>query len=264
MEFRINLQIRVSEEIKEQFESKTNEYFYDRGVNPKYSEHSNVLNYIGFCSYSKNDKWIIYGRLVEFEKFELEINRFKNYLNYIGMNDMDYNYEKDMKLIIRGDDNPIKIKTIQNLMNLYFNYRNIIKKTLRLGHISIKEEEIDNLNELVDITEELPKDIIDLAIEDKEYHRLESPIDLTNYPFLIIKGYELDFDSIKMYFQFILSLIIKSSRNISIRKNSNNIDNEKYEMRNLLRNLGFNGNSYKKLRRFFLQNLSGNLSVKTI
>ena len=264
MKFRLKLSMRVNEEEGRLIDSRTSEYIYDNNkVGPSYSGFTNGFNYIGFCSYREGNNWIIYGDLVEFDKFKVEMKKFENYLEYIKMGEIYSRYRKDIKLIIEGES--MKIRTIQNLMNLYFNYKPMIKSFLRLEHISLNEEEVNNLNELADSTDELPEDIIDLAIENKVDHKLYSPINLTEYPSLIIRGYELDFELIKMYFQFLLALVAKADRNISVKKNNQQVlDNEKYRMRSLLRNLGFNGEEHKDLRRAFLKNLSGNVAFRVL
>ena len=67
----------------------------------------------------------------------------------------------------------------------------------------------------------------------------------------------------KNYFQFIIELVKKCHKRVFIKKNRNDyIRNEKYQMRSLLRNLGFNGEKFKNLRRVFLKNLSGNVAFR--
>ena len=259
MNIRLNLLIKLNnKEEKERIESRTSEYIYIRNNMLHYSGFSNRYNYVGFCSYSKDDTWIIYGDLVKIDKFDSELEKFKYYLDYIEVD------SKGIKLIIEGE-NDFSIKTIQNLMNIYFNYESVIRKVFNLDNrYLVNETEVDNLNELIEMTDELPEDVIELAIEDKEEHKNNSPIDLSEYPCLVFKDLNLKFELMKDYFQFVIELVKKCNKRISIKKSRNDyIRNEKYQMRSLLRNLGFNGNKFKDLRKVFLKNLSGNVAFRS-
>lgn len=255
MEIRFNLSVKLNnKEEKDRIYSKTKEYIYSNN-RQKYSGFSNGYNYVGFCSYPENNDWIIYGDLVEADKFELELDKFRYYLNYIGIE------SKGIKLIVKDE---FKIKSILNLVNVYSNYEPVIRKSFGIDNrYLLKEEEVENLNELVDMTDELPEDIIELAIEDKEEHRNNSPIDLSKYPSVAFRDLDLEFELMKDYFQFIVELVKKCNKRVSIKKSRNNyIRNEKYQMRSLLRNLGFNGGKFKDLRKVFLKNLSGNIAFR--
>ena len=259
MRIRFKVLIRINEEEREVIETKTNEYIYGdmyHQVRRAYSGYSNGYNHIGFCSYIEDNNLIVYGKLVEVGEYEEELERLKYYLDYIGVESRG-----NIKLII--EDEKFSIRVIRNLVNKYFNYEQVIKKSFNIDNrYSIKEKEIDNLNELADMTDENLEDIIELVIEDRTSHIDNSPIDFSDYPLLIFRDLDLEFESMKNYFQFVIELVKKSSRRISVKKDRRDFRNEKYQMRNLLRNLGFNGNRFKDLRGIFLKNLSGDVAFR--
>lgn len=268
MEFRMfSLMVDLSKEEINRLKEKNKEYLkfrYNRSNQDisVYFEYSNSYNTMYFCSYPEEDKWFVYGDLVDSNHFDLELKRFKDYLDYIGVDLIDNN-KREVKLIVAGE-NIARIKVIQNLMNLYFNYELMLNKVIMAKTSSLDEEEVDNINDLSNITDELPEDIIKLSIENKGIHKNFSPIDLSDYPVIAFKCYNLDIDSLRFYFQFLSALIIKASRHILVKKNRILSYNEKYMMRNLLRNLGFNGEKFKDFRKVFLKNLSGNIAFRNI
>lgn len=267
MKFRFTISVALSnEEEKNQFESKTIDYIYNCRNSLKYSGYSNGLNYIQFCSYPEEDNWIVYGDKVEIKDFDKEFERFKFYMDYMEFNLKD----NEIRLIVYRDEG-YSIKIIRNLINNYFNYEFMLFKSLGINYSENKliEEEVINIDEIAEDSEEYSiEEILDLALLDKELHRIVSPIDISNFPeFIKFRSFGLkEWDKLEYYFRFVLMLVSRAIRRenwkFSKIEDNENIFNEKYTMRRLLRTLGFNGIKFKDLRKTFLKDLSGNLVFK--